>query len=93
LEQMKFSPYHEIVYKRMNKAFQQTMEKFVTNAISRGELVELPLEVYWAIAFSPLYVLVKFHMNKKGLPGTENFNLDEKTINQTLKLVLKALKP
>lgn len=93
LEQIKFSPYNEEIYKRMNKTFQQAMKTFVKNAIGRGELVKLPLEVYWAIAFSPLYVLVKFHMHKRGLPGTENFVLDEKTLDQTLELVLKALKP
>jgi TetR/AcrR family transcriptional regulator, multidrug resistance operon repressor len=93
LEQIKFSPYSEEAIKRMDKTFQLAMQNFVKNAIDRSELVELPLEVYWAIAFSPLYILVKFHMHKRGLPGTENFVLDDKTLNQTLELVLKALKP
>jgi hypothetical protein len=70
------------------------MRDFVHNAIKRKEVVKLPVEVYWSIAFAPLYQLVKLHMTGRGLKGgTEKFVLDEKTMNQTLELVLKALKP
>jgi hypothetical protein len=33
------------------------------------------------------------HMAGRGLRGNEKFVLDEKTMNQTLKLVIKALQP
>lgn len=93
LEQVKFSPYIGVVLEKANVKFREVMRQFVQNATKKGEIVSLPLEVYWSLAFSPLYTLVKFHTEKKGLPGTENFELDEKTMNQTLGLVLKALKP
>lgn len=93
LEQIKFSPYNDICLKRMDKNFVQAMSAFVHNAIKRNELVKLPLEVYWSIAFAPLYQLVKMHMRGKGITGTEKFVLDQKVMNQTLKLVLKALTP
>lgn len=92
MEQIRYSPYNEICLKRMDKKFLKAMSDFVHNAIKRKQLVKLPLEVYWSIAFAPLYQLVK-HMRSKGLTGTEKFILDEKIMNQTLKLVLKALKP
>jgi TetR/AcrR family transcriptional regulator, multidrug resistance operon repressor len=94
LEQIKFSPYHETCMKKMDTSFLKAMGEFVHNAINRKELVKLPIEVYWSIAFAPLYQLVKMHMSGRGLRGgAEKFVLDEKIMNQTLKLVLKALKP
>lgn len=94
LEQIKYSPYHEICIKKMDNTFLKTMGEFVHNAINRKELVKLPVEVYWSVAFAPLYQLVKMHMSGRGLRGgMEKFVLDDKIMNQTLRLVLKALKP
>lgn len=94
LEQIKYSPYYETFMKKMDNTFIKTMSEFVQHAISRKEVVKLPLEVYWSVAFAPLYQLVKMHMTGNGLRGgPERFVLDDKTMNQTLKLVLKALKP
>ena len=69
------------------------MREFVHNAIKRKELVKLPVEVYWSVAFAPLYQLVKYHMTGRGVRGVEKFELDEKTMSLTLKVVLKGLKP
>jgi TetR/AcrR family transcriptional regulator, multidrug resistance operon repressor len=94
LEQMKFSPYHEMCMKKMDNTFIKAMGEFVHHAINRKEVVKLPVEVYWSIAFAPLYQLVKMHMSGRGLRGgSEKFVLNEKIMNQTLKLVIKALKP
>jgi TetR/AcrR family transcriptional regulator, multidrug resistance operon repressor len=92
LEQIKYSPYHETFMKKTDTTFQKTMGEFVHNAINRKEIVKVPLEIYWSLAFAPLYQLVKMHMSGRGLRA-EKFVLDEKIMNQTLRLVLKALKP
>jgi AcrR family transcriptional regulator len=93
LEQIKFSPLYDRATKATDGAFVETMRAFVANAIRRGELIRIPVEVYWSIAFAPLYNLVKYHMHRRGLPGTGRFTLDEKTLACTLALVLKALTP
>lgn len=93
IDQVRFSPLHDRAHKCIAPEFAQTMKSFVKGAIARGELVKIPVEVYWSVAFAPLYQLIKFHQHGKGLPGTGPFALDEKTLNQTLELVLKALKP
>jgi TetR/AcrR family transcriptional regulator, multidrug resistance operon repressor len=93
MEQIKYSPYHEICLKKMDKTFSKVLGQFMHNAVKRKELVKIPIEVYWSIAFAPLYQLVKMHMLGRGIPPTEKFVLDEKTMNLTLKLVLKALTP
>jgi TetR/AcrR family transcriptional regulator, multidrug resistance operon repressor len=94
MEQIKYSPYYVTGMKHMDTTFLQTMQRFVHNAIKRKEVVKLPVEVYWSVAFAPLYQLVRLHMTGRGMGGgAEKFVLDEKIMNQTLELVLKALKP
>jgi TetR/AcrR family transcriptional regulator, multidrug resistance operon repressor len=93
LEQIRYSPYHHLSLKQMDPRFLDAMGAFVHNAIRRKELVKTPVEVYWSMAFAPLYQLIKLHMSGKGMGGLEKFVLDEKIMNQTLSLVLKALRP
>ena len=92
MEQIRYSRFHEEVRKCGKEEFIAKMRQFVQNAVERGELIRLPLEVYWSVAFAPLYQLVKFHINKKGMLDRP-FLLDEKTLELSLSLVLKALKP
>jgi TetR/AcrR family transcriptional repressor of multidrug resistance operon len=94
IEQMRYSP----LWKRCEKStargrFVEAMRAFVDGAIARGELSPMPVAVYWSVAFAPLYQLVKFHLAGHSLPGAGPFALDDATLDQALKLVLKALQP
>ncbi|MBL0741687.1 TetR/AcrR family transcriptional regulator [Chryseolinea lacunae] len=71
--------------------FKAAMESFFCNAIERGELREFPLEVFWAIAYGPLYTLIKFHMSKKSLAGRK-FSLTEERMREAFEVVVRALK-
>lgn len=93
MEQIRFSPLHDRAFQATGGRFHETMKAFVCNAIRRKQLVKVPVEVFWSVAFAPLYQLVKFHFQGKGLPGSGPFALDDKTMEATLSLVLKALKP
>ncbi|GAB3892914.1 TetR/AcrR family transcriptional regulator [Larkinella knui] len=93
MEQMRHSPLHEKFQGDAQNPFSAAMKTFVANAIQRNELVKLPIEVYWSMAYAPLYQLIKFHQSENGMPGWGKFVLDEQTLNRTLDLVLKALKP
>ncbi|MEO6549184.1 MAG: TetR/AcrR family transcriptional regulator [Ferruginibacter sp.] len=92
LEQLRHSPYSDKLTEMMGDRFRTAMGNFVSNAIKRNELIKVSMEVYWSIAFAPLYNLVKFHMTGKSL-GNKKFILTDKIINETFELVLKALKP
>lgn len=92
LEQLRHSPYGEKINEMAGDRFKKMMGDFVTNAIKRKELVKVPVEIYWSIAFAPLYNLVKFHKTGKSL-GSKNFVLTDKLLDETLELVLKALTP
>jgi AcrR family transcriptional regulator len=93
IEQMRHSPFHLREGSAHHGTFVAAMRAFCEGAIRRGELIRIPVEVYWSIAFAPLYQLVKFHVHGRGLPGTSRFVLDDKLMSQTLDLVIKALTP
>jgi len=72
-------------------AFKESMASFFKNAVKRNEMVELPPEIFWAIAYGPLYTLIKFHFNKKSIMGNK-FVLTEQNMRQAFQVVIKALK-
>src|SRR3954471_16490190 len=92
IEQIRHSPLQDKVINMMGEKFKNAMDLFVTNAIRRKELVKVPLEVYWSIAFAPLYNLAKFHRSGKSIGGNK-FVLSDKIMKDTFELVLKALTP
>jgi TetR/AcrR family transcriptional repressor of multidrug resistance operon len=68
------------------------MAEFARNAVNNGELRPMPIEVYWAVAYGPLYSLLKFHLDGKSI-ASKPFSFTDETMYYTLELVLKALKP
>lgn len=92
IEQIRYTPTYDSVKDTIRQNFGDVLGKFVHNAINRGELQPLPFEVYWSIAFSPLYQLIKFHAQGNS-PANACFRISDEIVSQTLKLVLKALKP
>lgn len=92
LEMVKHSPYNEKVTELKSQLLSQTMHRFVKNAIQNKEVAKMPVEVYWSVAFAPMYQLVKFHIAGHSL-GKRPFKLTEETMDECLRLVTKALKP
>ncbi len=90
-EQLRTSTYYDSVFNVIVKDFKTSMGKFMRNAIERGEIDPLPLEVYWSVAFAPMYNLVRFHNEGKSIGG-KSFTLTDDLLWQTFNLVLKALK-
>jgi AcrR family transcriptional regulator len=92
IEQIRYMPTYDSVRDYIRQNFGDVLGRFVHNAINRGELQPLPFEVYWSIAFAPLYQLIKFHAQGSS-PASEKFSINDDIVNQTLQLVIKALKP
>lgn len=92
LEQIRHSAWHHKQKVMISEKFKAVMHEFVHNAIKRNELVKVPVEVYWSVAFAPLYNLVKFHMSGTSIGGRK-FNFSNKIMMETFQLVLKALRP
>lgn len=92
IEQIRYMPTYDSVRDSIRQNFGDVLGRFVHNAINRGELQPLPFEVYWSIAFAPLYQLIKFHAQGSS-PASDTFRISDDIVNKTLQLVIKALKP
>mgnify|MGYP002375251263 CR=1 FL=1 len=106
LEQIVHSPYHRQFAHRLRIPFFAIMGDFVRGAIARGELTDFgstgtelanyPAELFWSLAFAPLYHLLRFEDGFDGpgtLHGNEPFRLDQKKLDLLLERVLRALRP
>lgn len=89
-EQLRTSTYHEQIMNTIISSFKHAMGRFVSNAVKRGEIEDLPIEVYWSVAFAPLYSLLRFHSEGMSIGGRK-FVIDEPLMWRTFDLVIKAL--
>ncbi|HEY4287455.1 MAG TPA: TetR/AcrR family transcriptional regulator [Puia sp.] len=92
MEHFKFTPLHDKVMVNKNKPFLDAMHRFVEKAIENKELIQMSPEVYWSIAFAPLFNLMQWNKAGKSIGGRP-FSLTDEMLHQTLALVLKALRP
>lgn len=92
IEIMRYTNFYEKVSQMLTANFGVVLGHFMRNAEEKKQLIPLPFEVYWSVAYAPLYQLIKFHMQGNSYVNS-SFTLDDKLMDQTLNLVLKALKP
>lgn len=90
-EQLRTSSYQEEFLAGFLTEFKVTMGKFMHNIINRGEIEMMPFEVYWSIAFSPLYNLIRFDNEGQSMGG-KPFKMTDEVLWKTFDLVVKALK-
>lgn len=93
LEQLRHSPFHERAMQDGRQMFAEIMKKFVSNAIRRKELISFnSVEIFWSVAYAPLYQLLKFHQEKTAF-FNKRFILNDERLKQALALVVKGLSP
>jgi AcrR family transcriptional regulator len=89
-EQLRSSTYKDKMVKTIAVEFQKAMGVFMDRAVKNGEINKMTLEVYWSIAFSPLYSLIRFHNEGQSLGG-KKFAFSQKVMKETFEYVMKAL--
>ncbi|RXM45095.1 TetR family transcriptional regulator [Flavobacterium sp. YO64] len=87
------SNYGDFIVNESLMELKEIMTKFLNGAIERKEIVPVTKEVFWSIAYGPLYNLLRFHEKGKGLGGTTPFKLTNDVQQEALRLVIKALTP
>lgn len=87
------SNYGEHIVNESLMELKEIMTKFLHRAIERKEIVPVSKEVFWSIAYGPLYNLLRFHEKGKGLGGTTPFQLTNEIQQEAFRLVIKALTP
>lgn len=90
-EQLKNSSYQEKVYESSTNGFKEKMMAFLKHAIANNEINAMPIEVFWSVAFAPLYTLVRFHYDGRSVGG-KPFELTDDVLLKTLALVTRALR-
>ncbi|URM38924.1 TetR/AcrR family transcriptional regulator [Flavobacterium anhuiense] len=91
-ELLRHSTYGDAIIQEVTGEYKQMMTDFMLSAIERKELISVPYEVFWSIAYGSLYSLLEFHKDGKSMSG-KSFVLKEEIKNETFNLVLKALTP
>lgn len=92
MELLTHSSYSESILEQSLLDFKITMGTFFKNAVEKKELVPVSKEVFWSIAYGPLYSLLRFERDGKNFGGGP-FKLNQKTTDEAFELVLKALTP
>ncbi|MBC9929723.1 TetR/AcrR family transcriptional regulator [Chitinophaga qingshengii] len=90
-EQFRNSP---LIYQTDNRIddFRHSMRQFHANALRRKQIPDLPVEIYWALAYGPFYILAGFHLQNAALAG-KPFKLHETLLKQTFDRAILSLKP
>jgi len=93
-EIIKHSPHGEIILTSIKEFadFRQIMHRFIENGIHKKELKPMAFEVFWAVAYGPLYTLLNFHTEGKSMGG-KPFKLTKEMMKEAFEATIKALKP
>lgn len=91
-EIIRHSPHGEYILKESLKDFKSAMGDFFHNAVNKKELTPVSLDVFWSVAYGPLYTLLRFHSEGKSIGGRP-FKFSKKTMDEAFLLVIKALTP
>ncbi|PBI84497.1 putative HTH-type transcriptional regulator [Flavobacterium sp. ACN2] len=91
-ELLRHSTHGDAILQEATGKYKQMMTEFMVLAIERKELISVPYEVFWSIAYGSLYSLLEFHRDGKSMSG-KSFVLNDKIKNEAFNLVLKALTP
>jgi TetR/AcrR family transcriptional regulator, multidrug resistance operon repressor len=70
--------------------FKNNMKAFVNHAIEHGEMPEMPTEVFWSLAYGPLYALLDFHFNKKSV-SEQLFQITDEILKSTFDRCILSL--
>ena len=90
-EQLRTSTYQERFLDTFMKKFRTIISEFMNNVVAKGEISAMPLEVFWSVAYAPLYSLVRFDKEGQSIGGKPFYMTDE-VLWRTFDLVIKALK-
>ncbi|MBB5620696.1 AcrR family transcriptional regulator [Pedobacter cryoconitis] len=90
-EQLRASVYQDQFLSTLMEDALVKFKRFNDNIISRGEVREMPFEVYWSVAFAPLYALIKFNNEGQSLGG-KPFKMTDEMLWEAFDLVVKGLR-
>ena len=91
-EIIRHSAHGEYIAEQSLQGFKTAMFEFCRNAVQNKELIPIQADVFWSVAYGPLYTLLRFHGEGKSIGGRP-FKFSKKIMEEALHLVIKALTP
>jgi AcrR family transcriptional regulator len=91
VEKVRYSAIYENITSSLNEKYGNLLGAWIDSAVKDKELAPMPFEMYWSLAFAPLYQLMKFDGQIHS--SQSKFILNRDLLNKTLNRVLKGLKP
>ena len=89
--QLKYTPQYHRTTPLVTEAIGPQLKGFMENAVNNKELKIMPYELFWAIAFAPLYQLIEFHLAGSSYTSS-SFTVTDKLITTAVKMIAKALR-
>jgi AcrR family transcriptional regulator len=90
-DQLKLSPYREKLAAQITARFSEKMGQFLKKAIERGEIDKMKPEIFWSLAFAPLFTLIRFHLDKKSMGG-KPYQISEEDLRVAFSYVIRGLR-
>lgn len=87
---LQVSQYSEYVMTGTQKPLTELFTQFIQNCISKNEIKPVSYEVFWCIAYCPLYTLIGFHSRGRGY-DEKPYHLNEKDMKACFETVVEAL--
>lgn len=91
-EVLSHSSYRDSILEKSMADFKTIMKNFLFNALEKKELLPISMEVFWSVAYGPLYTLLRFENEGKSF-GSAPFKLTKEKTDEAFELVIKALTP
>ena len=91
-EALSHSSYRDYILEESLVDFKMVMKNFLDNALEKKELLPISIEVFWSVAYGPLYSLLRFEVEGKNFGGAP-FKLTKEKTDEAFELVIKALTP
>lgn len=91
-ETLRHSIHGEYIQEIAFKGFRNVMQEFCMNAVKNNELIPVSVDVFWSVAYGPLYTLLRFHNEGKSIGGRK-FKFTKEAMDEAFQLVMKALTP
>lgn len=91
-EIIRHSPHSDYVVQGSLGEFKEQMGRFFQNSVNNKQLIPLSPEIFWCMAYGPLYSMLRFHKEGKNMAG-QPFKITQAAIDTALQLTIKALTP
>src|SRR5699024_7375181 len=88
IERIRYTSIYKSIEGKLTDKYGKLLGSFIKTAEKNGQLAKMPFEVYWSLAFAPLYQLINFNINT-----VKGCKINKELFELTFEQVLKGLKP